>query len=115
MTTIAVLPPANELGDRVDWWLSREHQVTRCLDSRAPLTIYIVNQDPAHDHALIASIRRASPQGWLIVTGDADQAPRWVARLASRDRHVVAVFPAAPAVLQVTVRSILNREPTPSA
>jgi hypothetical protein len=46
-----------------------------------------------------------------VVTGYGDQPPEWAARLVARDRRVVTVFPAAPAVLQVTARSLLNRDP----
>lgn len=114
MTTIAVVSPSDELSDRVDWWLSRDHHVTRGFDPTTPVTVFVLNRHQRHDRALLQAMRQASPRGWVVVTGDADQPPTWVSRLASRDRHVVAVFPAAPAALQVTVRSLLNRD-TPSS
>ncbi|GIW06447.1 MAG: hypothetical protein KatS3mg060_1252 [Dehalococcoidia bacterium] len=110
-TSVAVVSLAGELGDRVGWWLSREYRVVRAVDPSAPLTVLVLSRDHGRDHEQVEAIRRTVPDGWLVVTGYGDQPPEWAARLVARDRRVVTVFPAAPAVLQVTARSLLNRDP----
>ncbi|MFN8533683.1 MAG: hypothetical protein U0556_09060 [Dehalococcoidia bacterium] len=110
MAIIAVVPAAPEISDRIAWWLGREHQVVRVATVEAAIVVIVAGADGASDAAAMELLRRDLPDCWIIVTGEMDQPPAWTTALLSRDRRAMALFPAAPALLQVTARSLLQRD-----
>ncbi|MCL6647997.1 MAG: hypothetical protein K6U89_06670 [Chloroflexi bacterium] len=108
MTTVAVVSTDLTLAARVACWIARDYQVLYHPSAEAAVLVLVSDGRERQDRAWLQLMRCLAPDRWVIVTGDQDEAPAWVRR-AERDQRVVSLFPAAPAALQVTVRSLLQR------